>query len=38
LNANPAYDTDNVVIGGMKSGSANLIVGAFAVVVRGHSA
>lgn len=38
LNANPAYDTDNVVIGGMKSGTADLIVGAFAVVLRGHTA
>jgi hypothetical protein len=37
LNANPVYDTDNVVLAGMKGGSADLIVGAFAVVVRGHT-
>jgi hypothetical protein len=36
LNANPAYDADNVVLGGMKSGSADLMVGAWAIVVRNH--
>ncbi len=38
LNANPAYDTDNVVLGAMKSGSADVMVGAFAVVIRSHTA